>query len=156
MKGRKPGSENVVPLKAEDAPGANLKARAEARSRELRPTELPFDVRAIWDRIAPTLCDPRKNRLDEASVFMFEQLCWLVARYEKLRLDVRENGETYESETRNGVQFKSRPEVGQLNETFRQLRSLANEFGMTPASERGMQGSGQMGFNFDDDGDDFD
>jgi P27 family predicted phage terminase small subunit len=156
MKGRKPTSDNVVPLKAEDGKGVNFKARAEARARELRPDELPFDVKAVWDRLAPTLCDPRKNRLDETSVFMFEQLCWLVSRYEKLRLDVRENGETYESDTRNGKQVKSRPEVGQLNEVFRQVRSLANEFGMTPASERAVQGSGQMGFNFDDDGDDFD
>lgn len=151
MKGRRPESDNVVPLTTEEGQGANFKARAEARARELRPDELPFDVRAVWDRLAPTLCDPRKNRLDETSVFMFEQLCWLVSRYEKLRLDVRENGETYESETRNGVQQKSRPEVGQLNETFRQLRSLANEFGMTPASERGMSGAAQLGFNFGDD-----
>ncbi|MDQ0456033.1 P27 family phage terminase small subunit [Rhizobium paknamense] len=151
MKGRKPSSENVVPLKSEDGGGANFEARAAARARELRPAELPFDVRAIYDRIAPPLCDPRKNRLNETNIFMFEQLCWTISRYEKLRLDVRENGETYESETRNGVQLKSRPEVGQLNETWRQMRALASDFGMTPSAERGLQTSGQMGFNFDDD-----
>lgn len=122
-----------------------------ARARELRPAELPFDVKAIYDRLAPSLCDPRKNRLNETNIFMFEQLCWTISRHEKLRLDVRENGETYESETRNGTQQKSRPEVGQLNETWRQVRALAGDFGLTPAAERGLQNSGQMGFKFEDD-----
>ncbi|MCM2443515.1 terminase, partial [Agrobacterium vitis] len=45
MKGRKPTSENVVPLKTEDGPGANFEARAAAKARELRPDDLPFDVR---------------------------------------------------------------------------------------------------------------
>ncbi|MCM2292285.1 P27 family phage terminase small subunit [Allorhizobium sp. BGMRC 0089] len=151
MKGRKPSSENVVPLKPEEGGGVNFEARGVARARELRPAELPFDVRAIYDRLAPPLCDPRKNRLNETNIYMFEQLCWTISRYEKLRLDVRENGETYESETRNGVQFKNRPEVGQLNETWRQVRALASDFGLTPAAERGLQASGQMGFNFEDD-----
>lgn len=63
---------------------------------------------------------------------------------------MEELGETYESETRNGKQIKSRPEVAQLNETFRQIRALANDFGMTPAAERGLSGSGQLGFSFPD------
>ncbi|MCF1434035.1 terminase [Agrobacterium vitis] len=148
MKGRKPSSENVVPLKPEDGQGANFEARAAAMARELRPDDLPFDVRAIWDRIAPPLCDPRKNRLNDVNVYMFEQLCWTIARHERLRLDVREGGETYESQTRNGTQLKSRPEVSQLNETWRQIRALASDFGMTPSAERGLQATGQLGFEF--------
>lgn len=156
MKGRKPNSDNVVPLTDEQAKGANFEARAKQRARELKPEGLPMTVSFIWDRLAPPLCDPRKNRLNEGNVFMFEQLCWTVERHEKLRVDVSDNGETYESETRNGKQFKSRPEVGQLNETWRQIRALASDFGMTPVAERSLQGSGQMGFDFDDAGDDFD
>lgn len=151
MKGRKPSTDNVVPMTDnEGSGGANFDARGRQRARELKPDDLPFTVSAIWDRIAPPLCDPRKNRLNDTNVFMFEQLCWTIDRHEKLRLDVREGGETYESETRNGVQQKSRPEVSQLNETWRQIRALASDFGMTPSAERGLSGAGQMGFDFND------
>lgn len=156
MKGRKPASDNVVPLTDEDVRGANFEARGRQRARELKPEGLPFTVAAIWDRLAPALCDPRKNRLNETNVFMFEQLCWTIERHERLRVDVRDGGETYESKTRNGMQQKARPEVGQLNETWRQIRGLASDFGMTPAAERGLQNGGQLGFAFDNDGDDFD
>lgn len=156
MKGRKPLSENVVPLTDNpEAKGANFEARALQRAAELKPEGLPWSVSAIWDRIAPPLCDPRKNRLNDLNVYMFEQLCWTIDRHERLRVKL-ENGETYESETRNGVQQKNTPEVSQYNETWRQIRSLASDFGMTPAAERGLQASGQMGFSFDDDGGDFD
>ncbi|MCG7628614.1 transposase domain-containing protein [Epibacterium sp. MM17-32] len=43
---------------------------------------------------------------------MFKQLCKAVLRFERLELE--ETGETYESETRNGVQIKARPEVAEL------------------------------------------
>lgn len=148
MKGRKPSGENVVPLKSDEGPSANFEARALARAHELKPEGLPFSVSAIWDRVAPPLCDPRKNRLNESNVYMFEHLCWTIDRHERLRVDVGDNGETYETETRNGKQQKSRPEVGQLNETWRQIRALASDFGMTPAAERGLQGGGQLGFDF--------
>ncbi len=148
MKGRKPGSENVVPLKPDEGGGSNFEARAKARAAELRPEGLSFTVGAIWDRLAPPLCDPRKDRLNAGNVFMFELLCHTIERHERLRVDVNDSGETYESETRNGKQQKSRPEVGQLNETWRQIRALASDFGMTPAADRGLQGGGQLGFSF--------
>lgn len=151
MKGRKPSSDNVVPLtENEGRGGANFEARALQRARELKPHDLPMLVSAIWDRLAPPLCDPRKDRLNPSNVYMFEQLCWTVERHERLRVDVCDNGETYESETRNGTQLKSRPEVGQLNETWRQIRALASDFGMTPSADRGLQGGGQLGFQFNE------
>ncbi|CDZ43233.1 Phage terminase protein [Neorhizobium galegae bv. officinalis] len=153
MKGRKPSADNVVPLTDnEGSGGANFEARAIQKARELKPEGLPFTVGVIWDRIAPPLCDPRKNRLNETNVFMFETLCWTIDRHQRLRVDIGDNGETYETETRNGTQQKSRPEVGQLNETWRQIRALASDFGMTPSAERGLQGGGQLGFDFNNDG----
>jgi P27 family predicted phage terminase small subunit len=150
MKGRKPASENVVPLTG-NAKTQDFRALSAQRARELCPQDLPFDVKAIWDRLAPAMCDPRRDRLNDGNVLLFEQLCWVVSRHEKLRLDVRENGETYESRTRNGVQQKSRPEVAQLNETLRQVRALASDFGMTPAAERGLKSTGQLAFDLGED-----
>ncbi|WP_243395074.1 hypothetical protein [Tritonibacter scottomollicae] len=47
------------------------------------------------------------DRLKPSNVMMFKQLCKAVLRFERLELE--ETGETYESETRNGVQIKARP-----------------------------------------------
>lgn len=150
MKGRKPATDNVVPLTGDQVRG-DFTAFSRDRAKALRPNGLPFDVANAWDRLAPAMCHPLRDRLNEANVFMFEQLCWTIARHEQLRLDIREQGETYESHTRNGTQQKSRPEVAQANETWRQIRALASDFGMTPSAERGLKTGGQLGFEFADD-----
>lgn len=150
MKGRRPTEERVVPFAEEGAPTHNLEERARARLEELRPEGMPDQLRWVFDRLALPLCHPTVDRLAPTNVFMFRQLCAAVLRHERLTLELEELGETYESETRNGKQIKARPEVAQLNETFRQIRGLANDFGMTPAAERGLSGGGQLGFNFPD------
>ena len=155
MKGRKPSSDNIVPLTSTDGGGANFSARAIARSRELKPEGLPFSVSCIWDRIAPPLCDPRKSRLNESNAFMFEMLCYTIDRHERLRVEIADKGEFYENSGRNGKLEKARARTGQLNVTWDQIRKLGGDFGMTPAAERGLQGGGQLGFDFND-GDGFD
>ncbi len=147
MKGRKPASQNVVPLK-DDVDRGDFEEYARSRAKELKPRGMPQDVQRVWDAIAPPLSHPTRNRLNEVTAFMLSQLCFAIARHQELRKDLAENGETYVTETRNGKQEKSRPEVAQLNETFRQIRGLANEFGMTPAAERGLNNQNQMAFNF--------
>lgn len=143
-KGRKPTQEKVVPLTEEGAPLHNLEERAQERLNELRPEGLSGQVLWTFNRLALPLCHPTVNRLKPTNIFMFVQLCRAVVRHEALAIILDEEGETYESETRNGTQIKSRPEVGQLNETFRQIRGLASDFGMTPSSERGLEGAGQQ------------
>jgi len=148
-KGRKPQNQNVVPLAEEGAQFNNLEERARGLLEELRPEGLAGELLWTFNRLALPLCHPTVARLKPHNVFMFVQLCRAVVRHEKLIILLDEQGETYKSETRNGEQIKSRPEVAQLNETFRQIRSLASDFGMTPASERGMDGAGgQLGFDF--------
>lgn len=134
--------------------GHNLQARALTRAQQLRPEGLLDEERWIYDRMAPPLCHPARDRLNEVNIFMFVQLCRSILRYEKYSVLLAELGETYESVGRAGRQFKSRPEVAQLNEAWRQIRALASDFGMTPAAERALGAQGQLGFNFGDD--DFD
>jgi len=56
--------------------------------------------------------------------------------------------EVYEVEGRNGVQLKAHPHVAQMNETWRQWRSLMGELGLSPTAERNMMpGQGDL---FDD------
>lgn len=51
-----------------------------------------------------------------------------------LRLYVAEQGETYETEGRYGLQVKRRPEVAMVSDNWRAAMSGLMEFGMTPAS----------------------
>lgn len=150
MKGRKPGVDNVVPLTEGNAL-RDFGVDAKRLANELRPEGMEIPVGMIWDRLAPPLCDPRRGRLNECNAFMFLQFCRTVARHEKLLIDIGDDGETYEVKTRNGMQQKARPQVAQLNETWRQVRSLAESFGMTPASERGLSVVGQKAFDLGDD-----
>ncbi|MDE4098959.1 P27 family phage terminase small subunit [Phaeobacter gallaeciensis] len=150
MRGRKPTEEKVVPLAEDGAQLHNLEERARVRLDEIRPEGLTGQLRWTFDRLALPLCHPTVDRLKPSNVFMFRQLCAAVVRHDRLTLELEELGETYESQTRNGKQIKARPEVAQLNETFRQIRALANDFGMTPAAERGLSSGGQMGFSFPD------
>jgi P27 family predicted phage terminase small subunit len=155
MKGRKPAQDVVVPLTSAGDAGFNLQERALARSAQLRPEGLVDAVRWVYDRLAPPLCHPTKDRLNEVNVFMFVQLCRSIARYEYYTVQLEELGETYVSKGRAGDQIKARPEVAQLNETWRQIRALGSDFGMTPAAERGLKATGQLGFSFGDGVDDF-
>ncbi|UWR61376.1 P27 family phage terminase small subunit [Phaeobacter inhibens] len=150
MRGRRPAEEKVVALAEEGVPLHNLEERARMRLEEIRPEGLTGELRWTFDRLALPLCHPTVDRLKPSNVFMFKQLCKAVLRFERLELELEEKTEIYESETRNGNQIKSRPEVAQYNQAFRDVRSLANDFGMTPAAERGLSGAVQMGFNFAD------
>jgi phage terminase small subunit len=151
MRGRKPAERTVVPLTEEGATLHNLEERARARLEELRPEGLTGELRWTFDRLALPLCHPTVDRLKPHYMMTFLKLCQAVLRYEKLSLILEEQGETYEKQGgRSGDQIKARPEVAQLNVVSSQIRGWANDFGMTPAAERGISGAGQLGFNFPD------
>ncbi|WP_282021680.1 P27 family phage terminase small subunit [Ruegeria faecimaris] len=150
MKGRKPeGGGAVVPMREDGVDQFNLDERGRERMLSLEPEDLNPAHREIYRRLALPLCHPTRDRLNEANIFMFHQLVRAVARHEKLLIAI-EDSETYTTKTRDGIQEKAKPEVAQVNETFRQIRTLAGEYGMTPQTERSLTGGGQMGFNFPD------
>jgi len=151
MKGRKPGSDNVVPMTG-DVRLESFEAAARSKAGQLKPAHLNGGAGEVWDRLAPILCLPTVDRLQPQMVESCSLMCQALARYEGLRgkLADPEFGETYESHTRNGVQFKSRPEVAQMNEAFRQFLTLARDFGLTPAAERGLKNAGQGRLPFDE------
>ena len=148
MKGRKPATGNVVPLTGGSR--RDFDASAKELARELKPRGMSAEASKIWDRIAPTLTHPLCNRLRAQHAETFRLYCESHARHEALRAYLRENGETYQAMTRNGLQLKSRPEVAQLNETWRQVVRLSCEFGMTPAAERAVLNGDQPMLPFDD------
>lgn len=138
MKGRKPAKDNVVPLTGDRAPGSHL-ASAREKAKRLKPKDLPKELSPIWDRLAMVACDPTlRKRLDDDTVAAFVLLCRAEHRFLMLEEKLREEGETYEVVTRNGLQRKSKPEVAQRNVAWAQYLTLIREFGMTPMSARGL------------------
>ena len=107
---------------------------------------LTDDESAIWDIRAPYLV--MLGRLKPHFADAFAEYCRIINRLTEAREYLDKDDWTYVTSGRNGTQYKSRPEVAQLNDDWRKWRSMVGEFGLAPASERGMQ-SGQADL-FDD------
>lgn len=91
----------------------------------------------IWRRIGPLLV--ASGLLDDSYTDNFTEYCRVVAWINRLVIDIRENGEIYKSNTRNGYQEKSRPQVAQLNDLRRQLRGYVSDFGLSPSARKALE-----------------
>ncbi len=140
MKGRKPGPKNVIPFKGDQDSAADFRRAAIRRIvNQLRPKQLDDDLKAEWRRVATILADPTVDRLKARYVDAILEYCRLCVRLRALYgAFERIEDETYQAETRNGVQRKTDPRVGQRNETWRQWNSLRMELGLGPAAERNL------------------
>ena len=107
-------------------------------SNRLRPdSRLESDEIAVWDRIAPLLA--AHDYLNDLFVDSLVEYCRVVHSIDKIVKYLHQNGETYNTETRNGLQIKSRPQVGQLNELRRMLRSYVSDFGLSPQARKALE-----------------
>lgn len=142
MRGRKPKLDNVIPMRSDD--GADPDAlRDQVIKRavvKLRPKGLPPDLRKEWGRVALLLADPSVDRLKARFVDTILEYCRACLRLRLLRETMPTiNMEIYRVEAgRNGTQVKTHPYVAQINETWRQWRSLVAMLGLSPADERNM------------------
>ena len=106
-----------------------------AMADELRPDSILYaDELLVWDRISPLLAS--LGRLHPWYIDTLCEYCRVIVSLAKNAKYLREEGDVYEVSTRNGLQKKNRPEVGQRNEDRRMLRSYVGDFGLTPAAER--------------------
>lgn len=144
-RGPKAKLDNVKQLPMHDEPQAVHVAKAEA----LRPGDLLTDDELkVWDRIAPHLA--MLGRLKPHFLDALCEYCRVVRRLADARKYLDDKEWIYVTQGRNGVQYKSRPEVAQLNDDWRKWRSLVGEFGLAPAAERGMAtGQGDLFDDFD-------
>lgn len=92
---------------------------------------------SVWRRIGPLLV--ASGLLDDSYTDNFTEYCRVVAWINRLVIDIRDNGEIYKSQTRNGYQEKSRPQVAQLNELRRQLRGYVSDFGLSPSARKALE-----------------
>lgn len=146
MRGRKPKVDNVVPMRG-DVTGAQAVERV---IRRLQPAGLSKEVRAEWRRVARLLADPTVDRLKPRFVDVIVEYCRVLVRLRMLRDAMPTiDAETYRVENgRNGTQVRTHPHVAQINESWRQWRSLVAMLGLSPADERNMiPGQGDL---FDD------
>lgn len=144
-RGPKPKLDNVSQMPLHDEPQAIHYAKA----KDLRPDDLLSESELkVWDRVAPHLA--MLSRLKPHFLDALCEYCRVVSRLADARKYLDDNEWTYVTAGRNGKQFKSRPEVAQLNDDWRKWRSLVGEFGLAPAAERGMQsGQGDLFDDFD-------
>lgn len=172
MQGRKPKVSNVVPLTGAKAPRLSP-AKLAAK---LCPRGVTKEERKEWMRVATMLADPALDRLKAHFVDTIMEYCRATIRLRTIRqffVDLQEMrrlekvsetpphsaigeiecehplaAEVYEVQGRNGSQLKAHPHVAQMNETWRQWRSLMAELGLSPTAERNMMpGQGSL---FDD------
>jgi P27 family predicted phage terminase small subunit len=116
----------------------DLKQEHYEEARRLRPCfRLEEDELVVWDRIAPLLA--LHGYLNDLFVDTLVEYCRVVSSIDRLAKYLRKEGDTYASETRNGFQEKNRPEIGQLNEARRMLRSYVGDFGLTPQARRQLE-----------------
>lgn len=110
-------------------------------AKKLRPTGLNAAERKFWDATAPQMV--MLGRLKPHYAHTYADYCCVVARMAKTKRFLDKNGWTYESITRNGLQLKMHPEVGQLNDDWRKWRTYVGMFGLAPSEERNLKSSPQ-------------
>lgn len=169
MQGRKPKATNVIPLTGRGSPRLTPKQLAT----RLCPRGLTKEERKEWMRVGVMLAEPTVDRLKPHFVDTVVEYCRATIRLRTIRqffIDLQEMrriekeaatpahsaigeiacehplaAEVYEVEGRNGAQLKAHPHVAQLNETWRQWRSLMMELRLSPSSERNIiPGQGEL------------
>lgn len=143
MRGRKKDVNNVSVLPRSDEPQSMHYDRASA----LKPESLNDGASKIWDILAPQMV--MLGRLKSHFVIAFAEYCHLTAKIAEVRKTLDDEEWTYVTSGRNGQQYKSKPEVAQLNDDWRKWRSMQACFGLTPTDERAVMNGGQADI-FDD------
>jgi P27 family predicted phage terminase small subunit len=111
-------------------------------SGELPPSEpdcpewLSEEAKAEWGRIVPTLVQlVGVHKIDRALLATY---CETWADYHRVVLELREEGETYESMTQNGTIIRLHPMVQIRNASRDGLTKLGSKLGLSPSARTGL------------------
>lgn len=116
------------------------------QAKKMRPAGMSAAERKFWDATAPQMV--MLGRLKSHYAHTYADYCCVVARMAKIKRQLDKDGWTYESFTRNGLQKKMCPEVGQLNDDWRKWRTYVGMFGLAPSEERNLKTDGPQGDMF--------
>lgn len=140
MRGAKPKLRNVIPMRADAVDVAKVRKRAQRKLiKLLRPKGLAPLVDAEYTRIAEILSEPSVDRLKPRFIDAIIEYCICTCRLRGLRASMPTlSHEIYRVKGRDGDQVKTHPHVAQVNETWRQWRSLVAMLGLSPTDERNL------------------
>lgn len=152
MRGAKPKLKNVIPMRADGSGDADLReAQVKRAIKLLQPRGLNPHLRKEWRRVARILAEPTVDRLKSRYVDVILEYCIVCVRLRQFREAMPQlsrelyNAASGDKTTRNGIQIKSHPYVAQMNEAWRQWRSLVAMLGLSPTDERNLlPGQGDM------------
>lgn len=107
----------------------------------IKPKGLGEELSVEFDRVALFLA--AADRLRPHYVDSVLEYCRATLRLRALRASFDSlEAEIHHTEGRNGEQIKLHPHVAQINEAWRQWRSIACAMGLTPADEKSLADSG--------------
>jgi phage terminase small subunit len=109
---------------------------------DLVGVETAARMRKVWFSLAPGLV--LRNRLNDLFIIPLAELCYYKIINDDLKRWLATNGLTYETEGRNGKQYKNHPQVSQQHMVFSELMRCIGKFGLTPADEKLLQSSMQL------------
>lgn len=84
--------------------------------------------KAYWQMYLLDIKD--RDNLKLSHIQQLKVLCDLSVDYDELRSILTLQGSTYESEGRNGLQIKLRPEISQLNRVITEIRNYSKMLGL--------------------------
>ena len=135
MKGRKPTPTKI--LEARDSWHAKTAARRSEPKPKMGkpkcPTWLKGRARSMWKKISGDLFDLGVLSLNDENTLV--RYCQLWARWRKCEEFIEKNGESFQTESRNGeLSYRLYPESRVAQALAAELRKLETEFGLTPSS----------------------
>lgn len=118
--------------------------------KQLKPRGMKKEESKVWNRVALELA--KNSRLKSLYVDIIEQYCVVKVRLDLFRAELDAEDWVYVTEGRHGKQYKSRPQVAQVNDDFRKFMQLTAHLGLSPATElRFSSGQGELfGNEFED------
>jgi P27 family predicted phage terminase small subunit len=135
LRGKAPRPTEVEKLLGN--PGHRAIDKNEPKPPALRETDPPScldeTAAAEWRRIVPTLLELKLlTTLDRQLLVIY---CQAVSDYERYSAVLRDEGDTYETETGT---IKARPEVALRNAAYAQIVKCSIQFGFSPAARARM------------------
>jgi len=105
------------------------------------PDWLDKQAKETFEVLAPLL--HKMNVVSESDKLALEMLCDAYSEYRIARKFIQENGSTYKCVTANGIMNRTRPEVAIVNDSWKRVRSMMSEFGLTPSSRNKVSAIGK-------------
>lgn len=103
----------------------------------VEPEFLSPRAKEIWHEIGPALVE--RGLLDVTDAWTFAGFCQSAARWEELEREFVESGGHYLVVTASGYPIQN-PLIAMMNAAMREMKSYAQEFGMTPVARARLDG----------------